>query len=585
MIQTKHYINDTEIRPLNADTIGFVVDYTADYNLPELNTDSIVLVNEARQIVLDHIANLGVFEGIPYTVEVLGISLDYFIDLTENPRISDSQIEVKIKRRKSVETFTEKARGLSFEAINTTHPFTTGLAKYGIFQDQQGLQIIMLSMNVFALSKELYDSTMVIAEDIAELTKASNVEPILTAIPVPPAIIPVPLPTVDLVKPLDVAFIILKIALHVAYTVFILLQIILLIKKIIDILIPPVKTFKVTQVKHLIERGCEKLGFDFESDFLDANSGMTILPVPLLNPVPSVFELFNPFDNTVYTKGYPSALDTTPTLLSLIEAVKSMCNGDLRVNGNTVRLDPNINDAPSTQISNTLNLQSKREDEYTFNTGDSWKRYYLSYRTDVSDIHTLNNFQDANTEYSTEPITVVNEDLVSIKGLVNIELPFALGARKKELNFMESQLLILAQAADVFINFFGGNGNNAARVNARVGILQISQQQFTTTKILYLNGQKQPTNYLDKIGADALYINHKSNQVKENFKRIFTSTIPLSDSKFNEIINGGNFVDDENTGEELEILRFEWINESREAVIEYGVKSDEANNTKTIKIF
>jgi hypothetical protein len=59
----------------------------------------------------------------------------------------------------------------------------------------------------------------------------------------------------------------------------------------------------------------------------------------------------------------------------------------------------------------------------------------------------------------------------------------------------------------------------------------------------------------------------------------------LSDSKFNEIINGGNFVEDEITGEELEILRFEWINESREAVIEYGVKSDEGNNTKTIKIF
>ena len=312
---------------------------------------------------------------------------------------------------------------------------------------------------------------------------------------------------------------------------------------------------------------------------------MTILPVPLLNAAPSVFEIFNPFDTTVYTKGYPSALDTTPTLLSLIDAIKAQCNGDLRVNGSVVRLDPNINDAPSTQISNTLNIQSNRENKYTFNTGDAWKRYYLSYRTDISDLHTLNNFQDGNAEYSTEPITVVNQDLVSIKGLVNIEIPFALGARKNGLNFMETQLLILAQAADVFINFFGGNGNNASKVNSRVGILQISQQQFTTTKLLYLNGKKQSSNYLDKIGANAIYANHEPNQVKANFKQIFRSIIPLSDSKFGEIINGGNFVEDEITGDQLEILTFDWINESREAIIDYGVKSTEGNNTKTIKIF
>ena len=585
MLETKHYINGIEVRPQNADTIGFKIDYTADYNLPELNTDSIILVTDARQMVLNHIASLGVFEGIPYTVQVLNIVLEYYIDLTDSPVIGDSHVEVRIKRRKSVESFTEKARGLSFEAINKTHPFTTGLAKYGIFQDQQAIQVIMLSMNVFALSKELYDSTIVISEDIAELTKAANVEPILTAIPIPPVVIPVPLPTVDLVKPLDVAFIILKIALHVAYTVFILLQIILLIKQIIDILVPPVKTFKVTQVKHLIERGCQKLGYQFESNYLDTLPGMSILPVPLLNNSPSVFELFNPFDTTVYTKGYPSALDSTPTLLSLVEAVQLMCNGDLRVDGDIVRLDPNINDIPSTQISNTLSIQSTRENEWTYNTGDSWRRYYLSYRTDVSDLHTLNNFQDGNAEYSTEPITVVNADLVSIKGLVNIELPFALGARKNALNFVETQLLKLAQAADIFINFFGGNGNNAAKVTNRIGILQISQQQFTTTKLLYLNGQKQPANYLDKIGATGLYVNHQSNEVKANFKKVFKSTIPLSDSKFDEIINGGNFVTDEITGEDLEILIFEWTNESREATIDYAVKSTEGNNTKTIKIF
>ena len=82
ILEAKHFINGVEIVPQNFDEIGFKIDYSQDYNLPELNTDSVILVTKARQLVLDHIDTLGIYEGIPYNVTFGGVTLNYYIDLT-----------------------------------------------------------------------------------------------------------------------------------------------------------------------------------------------------------------------------------------------------------------------------------------------------------------------------------------------------------------------------------------------------------------------------------------------------------------------------------------------------------------------
>jgi hypothetical protein len=272
------------------------------------------------------------------------------------------------------------------------------------------------------------------------------------------------------------------------------------------------------------------------------------------------------------------------TLGVLIDTMKSYFNADLAVNGSVVSLEP-YTQVPSITIDNTLNIQSKRANSYTFNTGEAWKRYLVKYQFDTSDLHTLNNYQKGQAEYSTEPINTVNPDLVTIKGLVSIDIPFAFGVRKNQLTYVEEKLLSLAEFADGIISFWGGDGDNASKISGRVGVMQISQQQFGQTKLLYLNGKKQPTNYLDKIGAKAVYEYQKTNEVKENFKRIHTSSIPLSSHQFNQIINGGNVVQDSITDEILEIISIDWINESVTAEINYSVKGNEGFNTKTITIY
>jgi len=577
-IETKHFINGIEIRPLNADSIGFKIDFTQDYNQPELNTDAIVLTNEAKDLVLSHIDTYGVFEGIPYTVKFANTTLEYYIDLTENPQIGDSEIEVKIKRRSSVLHFMERARGLSFEAINKTNPIPTIDIKYQIVKENQGINLILFSLTTFTLAKELIEQTKALAVAVADTVAAVTPDPV--AVVTPPGVGLVP------VKPADIIANVAKLVAQIIYTVAILIQLITLIKKIIEILAPPVKVFKGSKIIDLVTKGCEKIGYTLESNFLNQYSRLSICPVPLLNPNPSVWQKLSALDNTLYTKGYPSALDSTPTLGSLINELIKIFNLDVRAYGNTIRIEPNIIDEPSITIQNTLNIQSKRENSHSYNTGDAWKRYYLNYRYDIADTHTLDNYQKAQTEYSTEPLNVVNSDLVNIRGLVNIDANFAIGVRKDKLNFVETALLGLATFADSVISFFGGSGNNATKVKSRVGVMQISQQQYNVSKLMYINNGRQSANYLDIIGMEAIYNNfHTTNQVKDNFKKIFTSTIRLSDTQFENIANGGNYIKDALTDEDLEILTINWINETREAEINYSVKSDEGNNTQTIKIF
>ena len=290
-------------------------------------------------------------------------------------------------------------------------------------------------------------------------------------------------------------------------------------------------------------------------------------------------------NNGSFTKGYPTARDTTPTLGRLIDAMEQMFNAKMRVVNSVVYLERRdywvLNS--QVQITTTLNLQDKRENRWRYNLGEAWKRYWIHYQLDSSDLNTLDNIDSSQAEYSTEPVTIQNADLVSIKGLADVSIPFAFGIRKDSLSYVEEQTLPFAELADEVIQFFGGSSNLVSQVQGRIGVLQLSQQYFTVSKLMYTVGGKQPLNYLTKIGANVIYQNyHAINQVKANFKKIYDDPVRFSTFNFEDIIEN-NYITDQD-GNSLEVLTLEWINEAKEAQITYAEKSNEGDNTKTILI-
>ena len=569
---TKYSINGNYFRPTNADNIGFKMDWSGDIAEAELTVDSIELETDAKRLVIQHINTYGVFEGLPLTIEVGTLTLDYYIDLTDNPLISgvgDSSIEVTIKRRKAVDYFKQQANGLSFEALNKTNPISLIDVPYLIIKDNQLEMLIMLGISIFTLTKALIEGIRDLSAAITEVIEAST-------------------PNVTIPPSFNIGAIIGAVLLALARIIYVAVLIVALIdltKQVIELIFPPIRKLKAVKVQELFIKGCAKLGYTFSSTILSEMPQLTILPVPLKEEQKSIFTNLFSLNNGSFTKGYPTARDTTPTLGRLIDSMQEMFNAKIRVVNSVVYLERRdywiLNS--QVQITTTLNLQDKRENRWRYNLGEAWKRYYLHYQLDSNDLNTLDNIDSSQAEYSTEPVTVQNSDLVSIKGLADVSIPFAFGIRKGSLSYVEEATLPFAELADEVVQFFGGSSNLVSQVQGRIGVLQLSQQYFTVSKLMYTVGGKQPLNYLTKIGANVIYQNyHAINQVKANFKKIYDDPVRFSTFNFEDILEN-NYITDQD-GNSLEVLTLEWINEAKEAQITYAEKSNEGDNTKTILI-
>jgi hypothetical protein len=567
-LETTYLIAGENFRPVNADDIGIKLDWRGDIQEAELNTDTIILSNRAKKLVLNHIDQFGVFQGVPIIVQVGSTALEYYIDLQSNPRISgfgDSEIEVAIKRRRSITWFREQVNALSFEVVNKTNPISTINVPYLIVPDNQAEMLIMLLISTYTLTKALIEG---IKQLVASITHFIKITFAGTGVLVGQII--------------SAALLLIA---NIVYVAALIIALIDLTKKIIELIFPSIRKLKGSTVRELITKGCAKLGFTFESTVLDALDKLTVMPVPLQKDNKSIFQNLISSNTQSYTKGYPTARDTTPTLGSLFNFLEDLTQSQLRIIGTTVYLEEDNywQEQSGLQIVNTLNLQDVRENQWTYNIDEAWKRYYLHWQYDTSDIHTMDNLDSLDMEWSTEYVTVAEPDLFVVKGLVDIGLPFAFGNRKSSLTWVEKAAIPFAKLGDQVINFFGGNSNLLAKINGRIGVTQVSQQYYSVTKMLWATNGKQPANYLTKIGALPIANRyHAKNKVKENFQRIQTARIPLSTANFDMITNN-NYVQDEN-GNSLKLLTFEFINESKEADIEYSVSSNEGNNTKTILI-
>ena len=562
----------TTFRPVNADPenggIGFKTDWTGDPREVEVNVDSLLIVGSAKKKVEAHIASFGFFAKMPITITFIEgnaqATQNYYIDLTDGFVRNTNSFEIRIKREKAIDDFFQQADAFSYELLNKQNPITNIFnIPYVIVKDQQTIELIALGLSTYALAKELIQAAKDVQTGIADLIQAT---------------VPVGIPPSPNFGAIIAASI--KLAAQLIYTAAILFTLITLIQQVIEGIFQKVRNLKGSYVKELIKQGVEALGYNFSSSLLDSLDQLTLLPVPLIRESESIFDVLLNLQTQSYNKGYPTANDTTSTVGSLIRAVERWLNAKTRIVDGTVFIEDRqfwFNQSGVT-VRNTLNLQDIREASFTYNFDEAWKRYYLHYRTDTSDINTLDKIEGIDTEYSTE-LDGVGVPL--IKGLVDVDIPFALGKRKDKLNFVEKTALVLAEFADFVVNTLGGSSNLAGLIEGRIGVLQISQQYFRTTKMLWTVGGKQTNDYLSKIGADAIYqLRHTSNQVKENFKRIYTATVPFSSKQFvNSLVNN---VFTDQTGEQLEVLMSDWINENSEATITYTIDSTEASNLKTI---
>lgn len=562
----RHFLNDIEISPRNRDTIGVVSDWTGDPDVLSLNVDTLQLPREAYQIVKDHIASVGLFEGIPYRVTMEGVNdLEYYVDLTDpSNTFRQHECEVKIKRRKGVDSFFDNANGTTFELMRKRNvDFNYIQIPYIIVKDNQLELGISLGISLFVMTKELIQGIKDLATAVADLVQGVTLNT-----GVPPSF-----PTGAFIASL------LKVLAQTIYVAALTVAVNDLATKLFALIFPPVRYLKAAKVQELMAKGCQYLGYDFESKLLNQYPNYTVLPVPLIQNRSSIFELLPDEFLNPFNKGIPSASDTVSTLGSLFTACEMMFNARTRVINGVVRFERRDygQNQVNLQLQPALTLQPDRDDQYSYNVDDIWKRYYIHYQTDSTDTHTLDEIYDyAFAEYSTEPTSYTNWDLVSIKGLNDVSIPFALGQRKKGLNWLEKRAKEFFEVIDQVTSALGGGTNFAAKIENRVGVLVVSQNFFTTTKMLYTVSGKQQADFANYVSAEALWNKfHYIEQIVLNDYQIKTDArVRIKGSDFVSLLDN-NYA--EIDGENCEILRLEWIDEKSQAIITYKKPYDYAD--------
>jgi hypothetical protein len=552
----KHYLNGVPVSPRNVLEIGLNTDYTGNPNMLQVDTDTVILPREAREIILNHISTQGVFEGIPYTIVTdSGITLEYYIDLSEGTTYRDFEIEVKIKKRKAYDNFFENADGLSFELMNSkgvVFPFVD--IPYLIIADNQLELAVTLSLATYVMTKEAIQATKDLVTATRDLIEATTPN-----IGLPPA------PSLGEIISLSLAL-----AAQLAYTLSVYAALYKLAQDLFELLFPIVRYNKGCTIKNLIQKGCEYLGYTLDSTLLDEWDKLTLMPVPLVKGKKGIFNFLKNDLAFSFTKGYPTAQDTVSTLGELIKAVELWFNARTKVYNGVVQIErrdywKNIS---TNAILPALNIQDKRQGEYTLNTIEAWKRSYIHYQVDYSDINTIDFFDPTDAEYSTEPLSVINSDLVTIKGLNDINIPFALGIRKSRLSWIEEIAKAFFVLIDGVTGIFGGGTNYVAKIKNRIGVTQLSQQYFGVTKVLYATNGRQPENYVDKIKASNIYKNyHNIDEININGYKIY-SDVPIrlkSDEFVSLLDNNFAYIN----GVLCEILTIRYIDELSQAIISY----------------
>ena len=349
----KHFLNDIEVAPRNVLEFGLTSNFGGDPTILQIDADKIILPREGLKIIQDWIASQGLFEGIPYRIEMGNqISLEYYVDLTESAIIRDYEIEVKIKKRGAYDNFFDNANGTSFELMA-----------------EKGVNFPMVQIPYLIVKDDVLMSGLTIA-------------------------------------------------------ISLLVAVIKLAQQMFELLFPKVRYYKGATVKNLIQAGCTYLGYTLNSTLLNQLSNLTIMPVPLIKEKKSVVDYIENDLNFAFTKGYPTAMDSTPTLGSLIDAIETTYNAHTRVFNGEVQIERRDfwNGNTPNNILPALNMQDDMQGEFEFNTDAIWKRYYIHYEIDYADFHTVDFFDPTDAEYNTEGLNVINQDLVCIKGLNDVKL-------------------------------------------------------------------------------------------------------------------------------------------------------------------
>lgn len=570
MMRIKHSINGVNFVPTNKDAFSlqaqfgeklgeWMNDFTAE--------NRVVLPQEAYIELLRHFNDTGVQQMPRYNISIDNNNNEFYVDLYNNVRVAGSMAEVSIKNFISKDNIKDSIYNLTFEYLKQSGKITDSdmiRIPYVVIPDDIGSKILSITMMIFVLTKEIIDRSIKLTTRIGDLIAGTT----------PSVGVGVVYPTGALIR-----FGIL-IAMDVAILVLLTLALIRLFKQAFELLYPPLRHMKAMTVDRLLTISLAEFGISYQSSLKHIFGKLAIVPVPIDFQKKKFFELLLNEDDRILNRGYPTSSDTIPTAGLLIDELCKMYNIMPRIKNNKLILEPKateINPIPVMLDHNFAN-QDKKEIEFDLDMSKIWNTKIISYLNDSTDKTLFDNPRGLRVEYKTIP-TVQSDELTIIKGFEGIRINLALATIKKTTK-LDSFLMSMAKASDNLLNT-----NFVSRLNDRDGVMALSSDNFSITKLIYQNNGKQPANYTSFIGAASLGSNYHSIDSSSNsLFRVFSGVrVRMDNLQFNSILQN-NVVNLE--GEEAEVLSVDYLGEDSIATISYRQKELKwGDKMQTIKVY
>ena len=576
------------MQPRNWQDLEIIMDWEGK-EPANINMDSLELVLEDAKQVIDHIdkglkGGVGIFEGMSYRLEVGPVGapnfvLNSYLDLTEDLTVlSCNEVVANIKKEQGKDWLNDVADGFSFrylESIGEIKDSDFKKIPYVINYIPDQAELLILSISVFMMAKELQEAIKTLAETGGDVTDAAT--------PVVGAGVGLGAVAVTAWDIGNIILVAIKAIANIAYVVAIIIAIVKLIDQVIQQLLPKKRYHLGMTIKSLFQKGCEHLGLTLKSSLLDAIPNRVIIPSKDHKGGKAPTDAPSSWKET----GVPGANDGVDTFGDLIRVFKSVFNADCRINNGVFefeRADYWANNS-SYKIPSTFIDQSKLQNPNGYNTAELVANYNINYRYDVQDQNTLDNLNGFAFQAITKPKTSRNASLSNLKGLTEISLPFSMATRKNELTTIEEAIKGLLKAVDFLINTFGGGKSYAGRINSRVGAMHLSSHFLSIPKMVELSGSSLAVNQRNVLSAANLwnnyhYINSFAEIGGEHGQRVTYSQhkIPFCLQNFVSL-EGNNFATLD-TGEQAEVKRLVWNVESDTAIIDYEVKRKYTDNLK-----
>lgn len=566
-VQISHFLEGVKFTPINNNgfTINFERDPSVKFSNDVTALNTVELPEEQTKQVIQSLDTYGIQRALKYNIMIGGVNYQFMADLTNTLTFHDVKTIINIERFRGKDDVIKSMEGITFESlyqrglINESHMVNI---PYVIMREDAGMKAFQASIMIFFIGWQLAETIATTAKLVGELIAAVT----------PSVVVPVGA-TVNTGQIVKYALLLVLEAIKIAVLIVALIR---MMEDFFEYVHPKLRQFKAMTADMLLTRALSDLGMTYQSSLKSEFTRCTVLPVPIDYKEIKWWQILESEDDRIVNRGYPTSSDTTPTLMSLIDELENMFNLQPVVRGNVLHLQPKgyVVDESPTILPNNFNDQTLLDSVFRVDCSEWWKNKIITYQNDITDNTLYDNPRGLRVEY----LAYADDDSewTRIRGNKHIQINFALGTIKKDTK-LES---IIKSTLSTVDNFLGTNFNS--RYKKRDGVLAVSQSNFNVTKMLYQVGGKQTADYVQKIGAGALWNKYHYMDTPNNLTFRVYSDVPMqmNNEMFLGVLNDNTTYLE--TDEKVDIISCAYTPEDANAVTTFRIK--DVNFGRHIKV-